>query len=595
MLNDSPSNLREEALSAITLRKKVTDLSAERIASEHGSDYLEGMEPDVEPHENHYHDFRSVILPKIAYYNPKVSFSSRRPVVQRMLAKAMDLGTNRWIRDVNLIKTLRLVGLDMLFDFGVILTALENAPGQEGRENPGKRPSAVRISPRRYFCDPQANGYAARRYEGHLIVKDADDMKRERSKGRAVYNPKVIDAMTGNGGEMDRTFGGMSLKSLGIEAVDRNQVVYFEMYVPESKKIYTLGFDGDRWGEKDEYLREPRKAFCPPWGPYSMFGVYAVPDQIYPLAPLAIPQTLMEEINAHIDQNSRLADQAGTFHVVNSPNQKLNNVVKRARPGEIVFLPGFDQSQLAEVNRPGPSAEAMLYVDRLRDRLDRKSGLTDFQRGEVTGKATAFEVGKAATAGDVRTRFIQQQFGECARGVVETAAWYLAHAYSVSFPLPMPIEAPGEEEGSAGAAPYGGAIWNPEEMEDGHFYGGLQEGQEDFDWFDLELTLDPKSMELEDDFVQTQQWMTFADWLTKTAPVMASTPYVNWPEMLEMTGDRFNVPDAAGLINFPMLSAMIGAQGVAFQQGEARKDPREIMARNAPPPAAGAGATGGGA
>jgi hypothetical protein len=40
-------------------------------------------------------------------------------------------------------------------------------------------------------------------------------------------------------------------------------------------------------------------------GPYSLFGFYLVPDQVYPLAPLAVTRKQVEEINKHRWQASR--------------------------------------------------------------------------------------------------------------------------------------------------------------------------------------------------------------------------------------------------------------------------------------------------
>lgn len=570
-LNLEPQSFRTEIESAIALRKRVTDLSAQRIAQEHGSQYIDGLAPDIEPHENHAHDYRSTILPSIAYYNPSVTLKSRRPIVQAGLVEALQMGTNRWIRDVNLVETLRLIGLDMLFDFGVALASLKPVPG-----NPeARRPEITRLSPRRYFCDPQACGYHTRRFEGHLWVRDADDLIAQRdARGKRMYDERLIRKLTDEAA--DQVPERARLERLGITITPRRQVVGYEVYVPETNQFLVFGYHNEEGG----YLREPRKAFCPPWGPYTLFGVYLVPDQIYPLAPLAVPQSLVEELNAQIDQNTRLADQAGTFHIVNSPNQKLQNVMRRVAPGSIVYLPGFDTSQLAAVTRPGPSREQLDYVDRLRERLDRKSGLTDTQRGEITGKATAYEVATASRSGDKRTRFLQAQFAECSRKVIETAAWYLAYAQTVVFNIPVPpvpTVGKGQNAGSLG-----GALWREgEELVDGEFVGGIQEGQEDFDWYDLELEIDARSMEMDDDAGSTSMWMNFAQWLAGAAPMMPQTPWVNWPKLVEMTGDRFNVPNASELVNFPLVAQIAGIQG--FTGSPPRPDARESLARSAPP------------
>ena len=563
MLKRTPEHLRQEIEAGLALHRKHTELSEERLQSYQGSTKAMGIAPDIESHENHYADYVTTVGPKVAYYDPDVDIQSRRPVAHKLIVESLLHGCRRWIHDVRLIETLKIILLDTFFDFGVGVMALEAIPGNEGKERPPMRPNLTRISPRRYFCDPQALGYHSRRFEGHLSTKDVDDMMRARTRdGRRVYDPEVIRKLANAG--TDELRDKIDLKRMGIEVVDRDQVVVAECYLPDDRLIYTLGWSDSETG----FLRPPRKAFCPPWGPYTMFGVYLVPDQIYPLAPLAIPQALLEEINAQISENARLADQAASFHIVIAPNAKTPMLYRKARNGDIIHQPGFDATQVATIHREGPSRERLDYVDRLRERLDRKTGLTEVQRGNISGDPTAFEVGTAQAASDVRTRFISTQFGLGVERVMETACWYLTYGISVVFSVPVPpsIDAEG--------GPIQG-LWasqSDKQMVDGEFYGGLQDDQEDFDFYDLEIRVDVNSMKMEDNAVERGQWLQFTTWLTGAAAQMLQTPWLDWPTILDMTGDRFNIPNARELVNFPMLVQMIGVQMAA---GPVRPDARD--------------------
>lgn len=540
MFDDRPEQMRREIEAAIRLRRKHTDLSSERIKQYMGSDHADGVRPDIESHENLNFDIVVNTLPAMIYQNPVVKVTSRRPRVQREFAKAVKHGMNRWVKDADFADKLESVALDLMFDFGVCLTGLEPLPGYEGVAGPPLRPSLTRISPRRYFMDPQAQSAGETRFRGHVWVRDKDDLLAAKGPdGRAMFDREAVRRLTtdfgledplGAGGWMGGGGGGGvgMLREMGIERVERNEVVGYEVYVPErgvGGMIYTLAFQGD---EDGVYLRPPRKAFCPPWGPYTLFGIYLIPDQIYPLAPLAVPEGLLQELNAHLDQISDQADEARQLTFYNGVNSKLGDAITNGRNGQVFGVPGFDTSQLASITIGGPSREQLDYVDRLRIRLDRKAAITEMQRGNLTG-ATATETSEVAAASDFRRKFIRRQFRKGAKRVMETACWYLVESSNVIFNAPMPAE--GTLPGTEGA-----------EMEDGVFIGGRGPGQEDFSFFDLELEIE--AMEA-DDGTGFQKMQAAFSLVSSVVPMIPQVPFVNWREMCDDAFSALGIPDGA--------------------------------------------------
>lgn len=553
MLDTSAENLYEEIRQAINLREKHTNLSADLIEQYAGSSWQEGRGPAVESHENHPFEFVQNTLPFLVYYNPKVDLKSSRPRVHRELVPSLKHAMDKWIRDVKFADTLLEVARDTMFDFGVLLVTLEALPGYEDEAAPPLRPALTRISPRCFFQDPQ--NHSKPRFMGHEWTRDFDDLMNATQKDPVtgavshVYNREALAQLAGDhvddfGKRKDPI---MALPS-GVNRVARKQVRGFECYVRETGMVYTLGYYLTRDGKrKAVFLRPPRQAFGPTRGAYIVFGIYGIPDQVYPLAPLAVTANLVEELNAQIDQVTDLADQTRTFTLVNATNDKAQMAVQTAKNGDILTIPGFSQDQAQTVTIPGPSSEQLDYVDRLRERLDRKSGITEFMRGNVTGDATARENQLAANAVDVRRKFMRRMFHTDAAKALEVVLWFMLESNNVVFNVPVPkslFAQAGEHTDDGG------------EMEDGVFMGGRHEGVEAASLEDLELSIEPYSMELvdEDSIKQTMQ-AAFA-LVMQVAPLLVQMPWVNWQTLLDDLFEAHGVRDCRKYFNWALIEKL---------------------------------------
>lgn len=580
MLDTSAPNLYLEIEQAVRLRDAITTKSQQRHRQYVGSTWMEGISPEVEAHESHTFDFSINTLPFLVYSNPAVKVSSKRPKVHRQLAQGLTHGVNRWIRDVGLETTLLEIGQDSLFDYGVGLVTMEPLPGYENKEAPPMRPCFTRISPRRYFQDPQANSKRSVRYQGHDWLRDIEDLRKATEpdpenpgKRRKVYNEAVLDRLEGM--DDSATVGTMRIGDppASVTRVPRKQIRGYEVYVPEEKKIYTLAVVQTSTGEaKAEYLREPRPAFCHPGGPYVLYGIYSVPDYAFPLAPMATTDNLVEELNAHLDQCSRQADAARQFTIVDGTNAAAVNQIKNAKDLDVICVPGFSANQALVVTIGGPSREQLDYSDRLRARLDRKSGLADFSRGNVTGDATATENRLAAQATDVRRKFMQRNFRLCVVETLTKVLWLMTESKNIVFNVPVPK---GFHEGLDDQSAGNG------EMEDGLFLGGRHEQDgEDFSFFDLELVIEPMSMELQDEALYREQLQQAFALVIQAAPLMMQFPFVNWPAMLDDLFEASNIKDGRKYINFAMVEQMLQMQ---FQAGQEQQVQGIDGAQAAPP------------
>lgn len=562
MLNCEPDNLRQEIEAAINLRKKHVAIMTELVGRYAGSTYREDWDPEELTLENHEFEFVVNTIPAIMANNPSVAIKSRRPVVQRELVEAMQHGLRRWIADVNLKDRLEPCFFDALFKFGTAIVTLEPLPGHEHKDLPPLRPALRRISPRFTFIDPQAQCPWDARFRGHVFIRDRDDLLNAKTAdGQPKYNRKAIDELE-EGGERHDSISPDFIDDLDLH-VDRNQVIAAEVFVREKQMLYTIGFSSTKDGEKRTaaYLRKPRRYFGHPRGPYIDFGFYIVPDQVYPLSPLCVTAEMVEEINAHADQLRRQAARARHLVLVDGTNKGLLDAVKNYEDGTVAGIANFNKNAYAELHLGGPDAGEMDYTERLRGRLDRRSGLSDIQRGQVSGDATATEAQLAAAASSGRTRYLKEQGQRSVQMVLENAAWLMFESQNVVFPV---TEEQGEKivldfrDGLPTARIEGG-----KQSEDKAFFGGIQEGQDDFTFFDLELVIEPYSMEEVTEAVRQKRMETAVVTVTKFAPLILQLPYINWPELLDDYFQALNIPDGRKYINFEMLSAMMGMQFAA--------------------------------
>ena len=561
MLNCQPDNLLQEVTAAIALRQKHIGIMNEMIGRYATDFYREDWEAEGASIENHEFEFLVNILPAILASNPAVSVKSRRPVVQRELVQAMQHGINRWIKDINLADRLEPVVVDAVFKFGALVITLEPLPGHEHKDTPPLRPALRRVSPRMFFIDPQASGIHDARYVGHVFLRDRDDLKNAKGPdGKPKYNAEILADLEGEGSG-NKYIGPKFHEDLNLK-VDRDQVIGAEIFVREKQMIYTIAFSTIEGKErKAHYLREPRKFFGHPAGPYVPFGFYIVPDQVYPLSPLCVTAESVEEINAHADQTRRQASTSRNLVIVDSMNTGMLDAVKNYADGTVAGIPHFDKNAFAEISLGGPNPEQLDYIERLRARIDRRSGLTDIQRGQISGDATATEAQLAAAAASGRVRFMQKQMRRAVQQILERVAYLMFHSDSIVFPVSEEkAEKMVFEDAMDGSTQI--KLEGTEE-EDKRFYGGIQPGQEDFSFFDLELEIDPYSMEQVDEAVLQKRMEIATMTVVKFAPMMLQFPIINWPELLDDYFQALNIPDGRKYINFEMLSKLMGMQFAA--------------------------------
>ena len=556
MLNVNASSLLEEIRAAERLRDKHLSSFGEQVERFHGP-YWKGdsMNADYSP-ENHYYEYISLMVPRLIFDNPRVRVSTRRPGSQKFVAEAVRHALNRWAKDTSLRKVLRDTATDMLFNFSVVMTSEEvNKSLKPQMDTTGNSkpmwPTCTRIPQNKFFIDPASTGVHDARFVGHKWIRDHEDlMDLARDDKDAGWNLEAIENLKPTTDEKEL---GRPEKDLP----DRDEVVCYEVWIPEIEledslgpeegfhgTIYTLGVvSGGDDDEEDRraMIREPRPYYGPRWGPYTMFGVYKVPNAIYPLSPLMAIEGQVQDLNDHVLATSRSADQYKKLILVDNTDPKFAQRVKDAHDNYVIPVSGLEKQRVVQAEVGGMTAQQLSYIQTARERLDRNSGIHDAQRGNGEGRGTATEIQVATEASTVRMAYIRQQFTDAVEQLLRTVAWFFYYDDRVIIPL--------GEEGQRALG-----------LEDPWLVGGDHDPESGATFDDLELEIEPYSMARTTEGQHQQRVMQMYQLILQTAPLMPQMPFVNWKELLYHLGDAMNYPEIGELIDTTM------AQGMGEQQ-----------------------------
>lgn len=357
--------------------------------------------------ENHAYEYIRLTIPQLLMDNPRVAASSRRGGPQAQAAAAIKHGLNRWVRDIDLRTILDRVAYDYLMTFGVVLTT--RAPNPAVTTYSGDLamwPSAVRISSRRYFMDPWSTGQDDARFQGHKYIAIKRDLiEMAEADPESGWNLEVLKGMGTGNAQNDKL-----RRSLGRsgDTPERDEIELYEVWLPEHEledspgeaqgfhgtlvtiSPYTSG-DGDK--KEASFPRDPRPYYGPRWGPYTMLGVYTVPDEHYPLSPLIAIDGQMRDLNEHALAVSRASKKYKQLVLTDSTDPRAAQKIKDSEDLTVIPVEGLERSKMLQVEVGGASDTQLRYLAVARDRLDRNSGISESMRGNVGSGATATEAG----------------------------------------------------------------------------------------------------------------------------------------------------------------------------------------------------------
>lgn len=501
---------------------------------------------ECQDRENHAFEYVSVALPQMAFSNPRVSVSSRQRGQGEAIAKAIEHGQNRWIVDSQLRGVLARVCFDFMFSYGATVTTAAPA-WQRSRSSPAFWPVCKRLSPKRFLWDAAASSVDESRWFGHVCVADKDDLIEESKKNKeSGWNTAALEALNVDDGVDE-------LGRIEDRKMNRSELVYYEMWIPGQNMpgytpergfhgtIYTLPYDGGSGNSKPEWIRKPRPYYGPSWGPYTLYGAYYMQDDLRPMSPLLAVSIMSQDAAKQANSMMESAKNYKRLLLVDAGQKKLTRAIKDGQHDTIIGIDGFDPKYVSSYEVGGITPQQLQQRQVVKERLDRLSGMSDALRGNATAGATATAETIAAQSATARMAYLKRQFADATQMMLRTAAWYMYHDDRVVFSL-----------GSEEAQQLG--------MSAPMFVGGsLDEQMGGMSFDDLELEIDPYSMERVDEGLMQKRAMEFFGLVTQAAGMIPQAPFVDWKALFDMVGDANNYRSASDVLDVDMIRKMAGA------------------------------------
>ena len=393
---------------------------------------------------NSMFEYVSLVLPRLIYDNPTCRVTSRRPIQQRMTAEKMQIALNLWCRSTGFRETMQAIAVDAFFAWGVALTRQQPMAGQStSSDAPKYLPKVYRINPEHFFVDPAALDLTNCKYMGHKYVCGKHDLL-ELAKKDKTYDAKAIEKIAEGSGASDLREGYRS-----SYAGYRDEIAVYDVWIPESTpkkdgkyhgKIYTFAMNSEAYAtdpdDKDYgQIREPVDYYGPRTGPYSIFGLYTVPNSPYPLSPLVAANPIIRDLNNHYRSITYGAGAYKRLVLVDSKNRTLAQQIKDSPDLFVIPVDTLDADRVVPLEIGGITQQQIAYVSDLQSRIDKLSGMSEVHRGEISGDATATEISVAESASGMRMAHMQRQFRAALESVMQKVAWYMFHDDRVALPL----------------------------------------------------------------------------------------------------------------------------------------------------------------
>lgn len=590
MLDTRSQNLSLECASAREYRDLrltgVSDSIARYQGRDRGGNILDSDAP-----ENVEFEFVSYMLPSLIFDRPIMSMDT--PLLSKQEeVLALEVGTNRWVKDTRMREPLAVAAVDYCFAWAVLLTSSAPAPdlGESdlsgGRRGIPNRPYTKRVSFRTAFRDPLATNPYEYRFAGHDMVADKSDLikRAEEAPESEGWNLEVIRRLATDS----------DLQRIGRKPVSgqptRNEVVYTQVWVADAQPdwddypdwsesdrkrchgmlfFFSDAMDTAGGGEiKSEWIRKPQPYYGPRWGPYVFIGEHIVPDDPTWMGPM---QAVASSIRFYNDVNRTAIEQVRAYKrliLTNDPDGELPDLIRNGRMDNVYNVIGYERGQAEGFEIGGVTNQSAAHLAMLKDIVDRGLGMSDVQRGAATGAASATENALAAESASARIALAKKQWADGVSMAIKTAAWYLCHDEDVSFPIGM------EEAMAIGQDPSqyveigddGPRVIQP------RYFGGT----DDEDWFDtLELELQPWSMERMSEARAQSELVFLQNWVTVMGPLVPQMPWIQWQKLERAAVKRTGIQDLRGMFDLSVAAEMAQVEALYRQaQAQASDGPR---------------------
>src|SRR6185503_1828541 len=536
-------------------------------------------EDDYHP-ENFAYEWMSLRASQLVLGNPRVRVTSSRSGPAREIAKAHQLAETRWIRDTKM----RALNEKLVADYGQHRAVCLVIPNQDDdysdKDDPKGWPAAKRVSPRRsYVYDVHAIEKEDELWRGHKTIHQKHELLE-----RADENPDEHWDREGIE-ELTEEYGVEEMRGKGRDqAVHRHEIVLYNIWVRDYKPTkadrkrhgdqawdrqlrygawLTLGLvEGTK---KSGWVRHPYPYWGHEGGPYVVIDGHTIPDESVGLAPIPAMSEESRELNLHARAISEAMANFKQGVMVDGSDPEFEEKIKGFESHRIVGLDGLDDidKKVKEIKLAGATPEHFQHIEVCRDRVRRKGGITDVERGATERGVTATADQLASEASATKVGFDAVKFIEGIREILERVSIYLAFDETVTRLGPEAMRLMRDPETGESVE----KIVGPDPV----YRGGIS-SKEEAEWFrSLSLEIEPFSMGSTSEALEQQRLLQLINTIAVLLPMMAQYPFVLWDELIETIGEMMNIPNLSDYFDPEALSQfqalMLQGQAIEAKQG----------------------------
>lgn len=468
----------------------------------------------------------TTLVPNLAYNHPKVMISTDL-LPYREYADMLELATNHLLRKINIKSTLRKAIQDAIFMAGFIKTGIADSNQFVTFENEDVvigQPFADRIDPDDMILDPLARDWDEQTFVGHRFRVASSDLVE-----MGLYTQDEVERMPGtydgnNNTARDSAEGIMGDKS--AQEVDQeieHYVDLVELYLPQHKLIVTMPFE--RKSVTDEFLSVVEYD-GPERGPYHMLGFVPMSNNIMPVAPAGLWYDLHILGNRIARKLSRQAERIKRVLAYTAEASEDAEAIAEADDGETVRVQ--DINQIKEVQYGGAGNDSYNWIEWIKKNFGEQAGNTDLLSGTSTNAPTATQAEMLQANTSVRLADMQNFVYDFTAEVTGDLVYYLHTDPLIKLPL--------VKEQTTQDPVTGFPVRQPMQLT---FEGGQQQG----DWLDYNIKIEPYSMARPDPNQKLQRIMQF---VTNAIPAVAQAAQILGPGIMPGTLLR-RIADIIGL------------------------------------------------
>lgn len=513
--------------------------------------------------ENHYHQYASLVVPRIVSGDPRTRVTTARANKARIAAMAGEAYVNEWIKQTQHRILAQRLATDAVLGWGGGVLHLDRRSAfDDDDDDPRAWPIFTRLNQSDFFFDPLGTSWQNKAYSGYdYAILHTDLIKRsEKEEGwykQAVRNCPVDAALD----EIERP----------KNAPGRGECVVREVWIsgfrlPDAPKhsngtIFTLAAAHSVNGVSS-FLRAPMPFFGPPWGPIYLYDIYYVPGQVLGMSPCEANSAHVDSVNRQLAALLRSAEARKKIGIGNLLNREDVELIRTTPEGGMALIQGATRETVFEMELAGPTSEQRACANDALVQLERNSALDDGGRGRAEPGTTATATATASATQGVRTGYVAQRFADCDTEPLRGVLWYVMHSRALKMHIdPAQLGITPEFLKARGMDP---ADIDSIETE---IRGGPDAGLS-FD--DYTLTLDRYSMERVSEDLMQQRALQKADFqlrMADAAPRIAA--YTDIRRIMKDFGDAFNQPDLESVIDPDKAAEFAGAMMALAHEGDA--------------------------